>query len=277
MSQDDASTAAAPQLLPAGWLDSLYGGYLRMLMAGGAGDGLGALRELLQGHVADGLAGFGKLLSGHGSLASLVQGGGATPLAAAGEALKPLALNVERAYGGLADAFGLAPLRELEQAGREMASAALAHRQAQAAYLDVVAGALGKGAEVLTTRLADMARRGESVDTLLELLRLWARATDEAMHEAMQAPAALKASAELLRAAARSRRQQQRVVAVVSEALNVPTRADMDDAYREIQELKRELRRSRKAAAADDPPPATEARRAAEPGARRTPKGSTAA
>ena len=40
--------------------------------------------------------------------------------------------------------------------------------------------------------------------------------------------------------------QQQRVVAIASEALNVPTRAEVDDAYREIQELKREMRRLRK-------------------------------
>ena len=35
-------------------------------------------------------------------------------------------------------------------------------------------------------------------------------------------------------------------MAIASEALNVPTRAEVDDAYREIQELKRELRRMRK-------------------------------
>ena len=61
-------------------------------------------------------------------------------------------------------------------------------------------------------------------------------------------------SARLVRAASRARQQKQRVVAIASEWLNIPTRAEVDDAYREIQELKRELRRLRKSAAR---PPAT--------------------
>ena len=54
------------------------------------------------------------------------------PMSAFGEAMKPLSLNLERAYGGLADAFGLAGSRELQQAGREMLVCAVEKRQAQA-------------------------------------------------------------------------------------------------------------------------------------------------
>ena len=92
-----------------------------------------------------------------------------------------------------------------------------------------------------------MGRRGESVDSLQGLLRVWARSTDEAVHAAMQAPDALDASARLLRSTTVSRQQLQRMVGIASATLNVPTRIEMDDAYREIQELKRELRRLRKA------------------------------
>ena len=248
--------AADPLALTRDLLDSVYGGYLRMLTAGGSGDGSDALRDLLQGRgtsVVEQFSGFIRTLSGHPAFASLGQWLADKPPNAIGDALKPLALNIEHAYGGLADAFGLAPLRDLDRAGQGMVSAALAHRKAQADYFAVVVGAFGKGAEALMARFAEMSQRGESVDTLLALLRLWAHTTDEAMHEAMQSPPALKASAELLRAAARLRGQQQQVVAIVSEALHVPTRVEMDDAYREIQEIKRELRRLRKAAAPVEP------------------------
>jgi hypothetical protein len=171
------------------------------------------------------------------------------PMTAVGEAMKPLSLNLERTYGGLADAFGLAPSRELQEAGREMLASAFVRRQAQAEYLGLVVAALAKGAEGTLARLREMGQRGESVDSLLALVRLWARSTDEAVHAAMQSPEALDASAKLLRAAMRSRQQQQRMVAIASDALNVPTRAEVDAAYREIQELKRELRRLKKAAA----------------------------
>ena len=181
------------------------------------------------------------------------------PMSAFGEALKPLSLNIERTYGGLADAFGLAPTRELQQAGREMLACAVARRQAQAEYFGLVVGALAKGAEGTMARLREMGQRGESVDSLLALVRLWAKSTDQAVHAAMQTPDALEASAKLLRLAMRSRQQQQRMVAIASEALNVPTRAEVDAAYREIQELKRELRRMKKSGAAATSEPAATA------------------
>jgi class III poly(R)-hydroxyalkanoic acid synthase PhaE subunit len=193
------------------------------------------------------------------------------PMTAFGEAMKPLSLNLERAYGGLADAFGLAPSRELQQAGREMLVCAFEKRQAQAEYLGLAVGAMAKGAEGMMARLREMGQRGESVDSMLALVRLWARSTDEAMHNVMQTPEALQSSARLLRVAMRSRQQQQRMVAIASEALNVPTRAEVDTAYREIQELKRELRRLKKAHAAPvhEPAAAPRSARARTPAAKR--------
>ena len=174
------------------------------------------------------------------------------PFDALAESMKPLSLNLERAFGGLADAFGLASSRELHQALTGMAAAAVAHRQAQAEYLGLVASALAKANDALVSQLADMGQRGESVDSVKALVRLWARAADESMHAAMRSPNALEASARLVRTATRSRAQQHRVVAIASRALNIPTRAEVDDAYREIQELKRELRRLRKPQASED-------------------------
>lgn len=163
-----------------------------------------------------------------------------------GKALGPLSLNLERAYGGLADAFGLASSRDWQRASREMAAAAIEKQQAQAEYLSLVVGAMAKGSEGVLARLKSMDEKGETVDSLLGLVRLWSHALDESMHAALQSPKALEASARLVRAASRARQQKQRMVAIASESLNIPTRAEVDDAYREIQELKRELRRLRK-------------------------------
>jgi hypothetical protein len=192
------------------------------------------------------LAGFRQLMPPLPGLPGL--GGNAMwdPLTAFGDAMKPLSLNVERAYGGLADAFGLAQTRELQQAMRELMASALARRKAQAEYLAIAAAALASGVDGTFARLREMGQRGESVDSVLALLRVWARSSDEAVHAAMQSDDALDVSARLLRATTHSRRQLQRVVGVVSASLNVPTRAELDDAYREIQDLKREMRRMRK-------------------------------
>lgn len=176
------------------------------------------------------------------------------PSAGMAEAMTPLPMNLERLFGGLADAFGLANTRELQQALRDITAASASHRQAQAAYLALAAGALAKSNVTLMTQLAGMAQRGETVDSVKNLVRLWARTADEALHTAMRSPSALDASARLVRSATRSRAQQQRMVAIASQALNVPTREEVDEAYREIQVLKRELRQLRKPQA---PLPAT--------------------
>ena len=221
-----------------------------------------SMYEQLQ-KLSEGFAGIGKMLAaapaGVAAGASTISAWnlmGGEPMAMFGQTLKPLSINLERAYGGLADAFGLAPSRDLQGAARDIASATLAKQQAQAEYLGLVVGALTKGSEGLMTRLQEMGRNGESVDSLLGLVRLWARSAEEAMHAAMQSPKALEASAKLVRAGARSRQQQQRIVALISQALNVPTREEVDDAYREIQELKREMRRLRKSIVARRAPSA---------------------
>jgi class III poly(R)-hydroxyalkanoic acid synthase PhaE subunit len=168
------------------------------------------------------------------------------PMEMLGQALGPVSLNLERAYGGLADAFGLASSREWQGASRQMAVSAIEKQQAQAEYLSLIVGALAKGSEGVMARLRSIGEKGETVDSLLALVRLWSHALDESMHAALQSPEALEASARLVRAASRVRQQKQRMVAIASESLNMPTRAEVDEAYREIQELKRELRRLRK-------------------------------
>lgn len=251
------------------WIGALCDGYLRTLVASQPGEPAHGFEAFVADQVAgmsDRLVAFGQAFSGHPNLAELNARLTGAPLTALGEALRPLSLNLERAYGGLADAFGFGPARALEEAGRDLALAMAAQRQAQIEYVELVAGALQQGAEKLTVRLAEIGQRGESIDTLLALIRLWARTTDQAMHEAMQAPRALEAAAKLLRATARARAEQQRVVAIASEALNVPTRAEVDEAFREIQQLKRELRKLRKpggdaAAPAPVPPAAAPVRR----------------
>ncbi len=176
----------------------------------------------------------------------------------------------ERTFGGLVDAFGLASSRDLQQALRDMTAASIAQQKAQTEYLGLVVSGLAKGSHALIARLTEMGRRGESVDSVKSLLRLWARAADGEMHVQMQSPAALELSARLVRAATRSRQQQHRIVAIASQALNVPTRAEVDDAYREIQELKRELRRLRRSLESDSVGDATAA--AAQPPVARTPR-----
>lgn len=239
-------------------LTQLYHAYLPLLAQGPLA--VGPIRAL-----ADGAAGtFSRLLQGFGG-AGIAQAAAPAwtglaqavePWASLARGLLPpeqrgadgdaLRAGVERAFGGLGDAFGLGPVRELEQAWRDALHAGVERQRAQADYLGLVAEAWSEGTRGLLEQLAAMGARGDRVESLLGFVRMWAQAVDGPMHDAMQGERGLAATTQLMRATTRHREQLQRAVALACEALHLPTRADVDEAYREIQQLKRELRRLRK-------------------------------
>jgi hypothetical protein len=160
------------------------------------------------------------------------------------------ATTFERTFGALSDALGFGPLRKLQVAGQELMEAGLEQNQARARYAMLVQGAFAAGLDALLGRLAGMAKAGERVDSVLALLRLWALSTEEAVHGVLQSEQGLEATAAIARAGFAYRRKLQHVATIVADALDMATRRDLDEAFREIQALKRELRALRPAVAA---------------------------
>ena len=148
----------------------------------------------------------------------------------------------ERTFGGLFDALGFGPMRKLQAACQELATASLAQNHARAAYAMVVQGAFTSGLERLMLQLGSMADAGERVESVLTLLKMWAVKTEEAVHEVLQSEQGLVATAALTRAGLSHRRKLQRVAGIVADSLDLATRRELDDVYRELHELKRELR-----------------------------------
>jgi hypothetical protein len=91
---------------------------------------------------------------------------------------------------------------------------------------------------------------GDAGATPLALLRLWGDQLDAASHAAMQSDAGLRATAATVRAASHRRLAGQRLLDLGCEGAGLPTRHEIDEAFREIQALKRELRRLRRSDAA---------------------------
>jgi hypothetical protein len=163
----------------------------------------------------------------------------------AGATPAQLTTAFERTYGALSDALGLGPARQLHAAWEDMMAAGVAQQEARANYAVLLQRAFARGLQRLAAHLAEKADAGERVDSVLALLRLWAISTEEIVHETLQSEAGLAATAALTRSAIAYRKRMQHVVVLMSDQFGVATRHDLDEAYREIQELKRELRRSR--------------------------------
>ena len=151
----------------------------------------------------------------------------------------------ERTYGALSDALGLGPIRKLQAALAQLLSAAAAQNDARARYALLVQSAFSSGFDEMTRRLAEMAQRGERVTSMLALMKLWASATEEAVHRVLQSEPGLEATAVVTRAGLAYRKQLKAVSAILADMLDMASRRDLDEAFREIQQLKRELRSAR--------------------------------
>jgi hypothetical protein len=168
----------------------------------------------------------------------------------------PQAINstFDRTFGAVTDALGLGPMRKLQAAWQEVLAATLAQNEARARYAMLVQGAFAAGLEGLLQHLAGMAERGERVDSVFALLRLWAVKSEEAVHKVLQSGDGLAVTASVARAGLGYRRKIQEVAGIVADGLDMATRRDLDEAFREIQELKREVRKLRPAARASQEP-----------------------
>jgi hypothetical protein len=167
-------------------------------------------------------------------------------LAKPGRAFPEATLAFDRTYGALADALGLGPLRKLQSAWQDALEAGIAQQDARARYAVLVQRAFAQGYEQTLRKLADKASAGERIESVLALLRLWAIATEEAVHETLQSEDGLAATAALTRAALAYRKKMREVADIVAGMLDVATRNDVDLAYKEIQALKREVRELRR-------------------------------
>ena len=156
----------------------------------------------------------------------------------------------DRTYGALSDALGLGPMRQLHAAWQDLLKAAAAQQEARASYALVVNSAFTGGYERLVKLLADKATAGERIDSVLALLRLWAGCTEDAVHETLQSEPGLAATAALTRASLSYHKAVRKVTNNVADMLDLATRRDLDEAFREIQALKRELRNLRRQGAA---------------------------
>ena len=186
----------------------------------------------------------------------------------AGATPAQLATAFDRTYGALSDALGLGPARQLQAAWQEAIAASIAQQEARTNYALLVQSAFASGLQRLMTRLAAKADSGERIDSMLALLRLWAISTEEAVHETLQSERGLGATAALTRSALAYRNKMQHVAAILADLLDMATRRDVDEAYREIQQLKRELRALRPGRVSDASAPKPDAVSKARRGAK---------
>lgn len=130
-------------------------------------------------------------------------------------------------------------------------------RKATAKYRAVVSEALRDAVERTMDRLAKLSAEGESVGSIRDLNRLWLETADEAFTDVYSSQKYAEVMRELSSSGMKYKIEQRKVVEMILKAFDIPTRSELDDAYRtlyqlrkDVKALKKELAEARRAKAA---------------------------
>jgi poly[(R)-3-hydroxyalkanoate] polymerase subunit PhaE len=120
-------------------------------------------------------------------------------------------------------------------------------QKAQEEYEKSLAGGLSEAVEKTVEHLAKLAEKGEKVTSARDLMRTWYSIADRTLMQKFNTEEFLRVQNELTDALMKHKTAQRDALEIVYNAMEIPTRSEIDEAYRDIHTLKRELRALRKA------------------------------
>lgn len=152
----------------------------------------------------------------------------------------------EKTGGRLLESPGLGFTREFNEKLMRGFDAWIEHRRAVAEYHLIVNDAW---VDAVTAVLHDLRRRaeqGKPVESLRDFTTLWTTVTDGKMEEAFRSEMYAEAQGRMLNAAMRYRQQERAIVDTFLKMTDVAARSELDEAFREIYLLRRELKALRR-------------------------------
>ncbi len=107
-------------------------------------------------------------------------------------------------------------------------------------------GALQKSVETVMETLVEKGKKGEKIESVRDLNRLWLDSADDVFTKMYASEDYLKVQHEVSKAGMTYKIMQQDVVELVLKNLNLPTRSELDDAYKTLYELRKEVKTLKK-------------------------------
>lgn len=140
-------------------------------------------------------------------------------------------------------------------------------QQAARGYEAVVAGAWTEASQRFAHEVQEATRAGKVLGQPKDALKLWLDVANRTLLETHRSERFLTAQAELLRHGMDFLLAEREVVEALVEPAGLPTRTEIDEVHRSVQELKRRVRALEKAAAREGPaePPSARPAAAATP------------
>lgn len=136
-------------------------------------------------------------------------------------------------------AFGYT--REWQEQGQQAARDWLAYQRALGAYLGILTRIAVHTGEVVTQRFGARAAEGKPLEGLREVYDLFVDCAEDAYAEVVTAADYGRVSAEMMNAAMAIKRHAQAATEEMANAMNLPTRRELDTQHRQGQKLRRQV------------------------------------
>jgi class III poly(R)-hydroxyalkanoic acid synthase PhaE subunit len=120
-------------------------------------------------------------------------------------------------------------------------------RRTNLKFQTAMAQGMSKAVEATIDRLAELKAKGEKITSVRALMKLWFTSADGTLMHVFNSPEFLVIQNEMTTANNEYRIRQRALLEDVFQALDIPTRSEIDDAYKIIHDLKREVRALKKA------------------------------
>ena len=148
----------------------------------------------------------------------------------------------ERTFGRLLESPSLGHTRELNEQMLKGFDAWLDYRRASFEYQVGQGETWTQAFEEFMRKLVSQAGKGEAVQSVRQLLFLWIDVIDKVFADTFRTDEYIRKQGHLLNTAAAYRIREREIVEVFLKASHVPSRSELDEAYRRIYDLRKEMK-----------------------------------
>ncbi len=150
-------------------------------------------------------------------------------------------------FSGLAEMPRAGLTREKNAKMLRLLDAATDMRRTNLKFQTAMTQGMSKAVEATMERLGELKAKGEKISSVRELMKLWFSTADGTLMHVFNSPEFLAIQNEMTSANNLFRISQRALLEDIYQALDIPTRSEIDDAYKIIHDLKQEVRAMKKA------------------------------
>jgi class III poly(R)-hydroxyalkanoic acid synthase PhaE subunit len=153
----------------------------------------------------------------------------------------------ERTFGRLIESPSLGHTRELNEDLLKGFAAWMDYRRASFAYQVELGETWTRTFEEFSRKLISQAEKGETVQSLRQLLFQWIDVIDQVFAKVFRTDEYIRLQGHLLNTAMTYRLREREIVEAFLKTSHVPARSELDEAYRRIYHLRKEVKELKRA------------------------------